>query len=46
MKEGTETIYTFYDKSQKPEEKKDITIEIPEEKVKEIDEVKEKGFTF
>ncbi len=47
LKEGTETIYTFYDKSQKPkEEKKDPTIEIPKEKVEEIREVKEKGFTF
>ena len=47
LKEGTETIYTFYDKSQKPkEEKKDPTIEIPKEKVEEIRAVKEKDFTF
>ena len=47
LKEGTETIYTFYDKSQKPKEKKtDPTIEIPKEKVEEIRAVKEKDFTF
>ena len=34
QKEGTEDIYTFYDKSQYP--KQEITIEIPEEKVEEI----------
>jgi hypothetical protein len=39
LKEGTETVYTFYDKSQLPEEV--ITIEVPEEKVEEIQKAKE-----
>ena len=36
LKDGTETIYTFHDKSQYPKEERDITIEVPEEKVREI----------
>ena len=46
LKEGTETIYTFFDKSQLPKEKKEITIEVPEAKVKEILEIKETSFQF
>lgn len=34
LKEGKKDVYTFYEKSQIPEEK--VTIEIPEEKVQEI----------
>lgn len=45
-KNNKETIYTFYDKSQKPEEEiPDILIEYPEDTVKEIKEVK-KDFIF
>lgn len=46
LKEGTETIYTFFDKSQRPKEEKEITIEVPEAKVKEILEIKETSFQF
>ena len=46
LKEGTETIYTFFDKSQKPKEEAEITIEVPKEKVEEILEVKENHFQF
>lgn len=46
LKDGTETIYTFYDKSQYPKEERDITIEVPKEKVREINEVKEEPFSF
>lgn len=46
QKEGTETVYTFYDKSQKPKKENDPTIEIPKEKVEEIRKMKEKDFTF
>lgn len=46
-KKEEEDIYIFYDKSQIPREKvKDnVTIEIPKEKVKEIQEIKE-TFSF
>ena len=46
LKEGTETIYTFFDKSQLPKEEEAITIEIPKAKVEEIKEVKENHFQF
>ena len=46
LKEGTETIYTFFDKSQKPKEEAEITIEVPRAKVEEILEVKETHFQF
>lgn len=46
LKEGTETIYTFFDKSQLPKEEKAITIEVPKAKVEEILEVKETNFQF
>ena len=46
LKEGTETIYTFFDKSQKPKEEAEITIEVPKAKVEEILEVKENHFQF
>lgn len=38
LKEGTEVVYTFYDKSQIPreEDKNNLTIEIPKEKAEEI----------
>ena len=36
LKDGTETIYTFFDKSQLPKEEKEITIEVPKEKVYDI----------
>lgn len=42
-KEGTQTIYTFYDKSQKPEQP--ITIENDPKVVEEYQEVKD-GFVF
>ena len=44
LKEGTETIYTFFDKSQIPRE--EITIEIPADKVEEIKRVKETQFQY
>ena len=44
LKEGTETIYTFFDKSQIPGE--EITIEIPADKVEEIKRVKETQFQY
>ena len=46
LKDGTETIYTFFDKSQLPKKEKEITIEVPTEKVAEIMEVKETDFQF
>ena len=46
LKDGTETIYTFFDKSQIPKEEKEITIEVPKAKVEEIMEVKETDFHF
>ena len=46
LKEGTETIYTFFDKSQKEKNEKDITILVPKEKVEEIMEVKRTSFQF
>ena len=46
LKEGTETLYTFFDKSQLPKEEKAITIEVPKAKVEEILEVKETNFQF
>ena len=46
LKDGTETIYTFFDKSQLPKQEKEITIEVPKEKVAEITEVKETSFHF
>lgn len=41
VKEGTETIFTFYDKSQilREEENENLTIEIPIEKVEEIKKI-------
>ena len=48
LKEGSETIYTFYDKSRIPKEKKrkdEITIEIPAAKVEETKQLQEE-FTF
>ena len=46
LKEGTETTYTFFDKSQLPPKEKEITIKIPEEKVEEIKKIKENYFRF
>ena len=46
LKEGTKTIYTFFDKSQLPKKEEAITIEIPKAKVEEIKEVKENHFQF
>jgi exo-beta-1,3-glucanase (GH17 family) len=46
LKEGTKTIYTFYDKSQiQKEEDDDITIQIPKEKVEEVRKILQ-GFEF
>ena len=39
LEEGTKTIYTFYDKAQKVKEKEDIVINIPSEKVKEVNNI-------
>lgn len=42
LKEGTKTVYTFYDKSRvKEEQEQDVLIEIPKEKVEEV-----KDFVF
>lgn len=45
-KDKTEVIYTFFDKSQKEDEEKEITIEVPEAKVEEIKEITESSFYF
>ena len=39
LEEGSKTIYTFYDKAQKIKEKEDIVINIPSEKVKEVNNI-------
>ena len=44
LKEGTDTVYTFYDKAQTPEEK--VKIEVPEEKVKEVQAALSGAFEF
>ena len=44
LKEGTDTVYTFYDKAQIPEEK--VKIEMPEEKVKEVQAALSGAFEF
>ena len=44
LKEGTDTVYTFYDKAQIPEEK--VKIEVPEEKVKEVQAALSGAFEF
>lgn len=50
LKEGTTTIYTFYDQTKLPyndkEKKNSVAIEIPEEKVDEIKKIQESGFIF
>ena len=45
-KDGTQTIYVFYDKAQLPKEENGMTIEVPEEKVDEIRNIKDNGFVF
>lgn len=44
LKEGTDTVYTFYDKAQIPEKK--VKIEMPEEKVKEVQAALSGAFEF
>lgn len=46
LKEETEIIYTFFDKSQKPNNDNDITIEVPKAKVEEVKQIQERGFVF
>lgn len=46
LKRGTETIYTFYDKSQIPKKNDSVTIEIPKDKADEINTMKSKGYIF
>ena len=49
VKDGDKTIYTFYDKSQLPTDDNDVIIEVPKEKVEEVQAAKEKidqGFIF
>ena len=36
LKDGTKSVYTFFDKSQKEDEDEDITIEVPKDKVDEV----------
>lgn len=38
LENGMKSTYVFYDKSRKPPKEEDITVDIPEEKVKEIRE--------
>lgn len=38
LEDGKKSTYVFYDKSRKPPKEEDITVDIPEEKVKEIRE--------
>ena len=50
LKDGTKDIFIFNDLSQKADERKkkknDKLIEVPEEKVNEVKEAREKGFIF
>jgi hypothetical protein len=41
LKDGTKSVYTFFDKSQKEDEDEDITIEVPKDKVDEVRKLKE-----
>lgn len=46
LKDGTETVFTFFDKSQLPKNDEEVIIEIPKEKVEEIKKIKENNFYF